>query len=158
MDEINIGNTWVSVIITYIDNIIDEEWFIRSRNKYENWTISPSHWLVNRVSDLMNNNDLFLEYANSFWTDSILAKNSIQYVTLWLIKNDEIINPENENVTIELVNWQKFQWEIDMWGVIKIKHLFENKSFIPLIQPNINRILLVNRNNIKKIEIQKKLD
>lgn len=152
MDWIWENNTKEIVAITYLDIELSENWLVKKMNKTENWVISFPAWLASRVSDILNNLDHFLEFTTLLWLDTIISKKLILYVSL--IFNSAQVNPNINWVfaTVELINGQKLFWELNLGWRLSIKQLIESKTFIPLIQSDINRILLINRDNIKTIQ------
>lgn len=155
MDWLNESGDWEQVTITYLDIEIGDSGLIKRMNKTDVWIIKIPIWMVSRVSDFLNNPDFFLEYTNSIWIDWIIAKKAILYVTPSELIDIDRLNINSVYVTVELINSQKFFWEVNLWWKYNVKQLFETKPFIPLLQRDISRILILNKDNIKKIEIQR---
>lgn len=151
MNSIIENDNLEQVSITYIDLEIWDNWIIKTINKTETGSII-FWWMSNRVSDVLNNWDNFLEFTNNLWVELIISKQSILYIipNSWI--NKEALNINSVFANIELINWQKFFWEVNLAWKIGLKQLLESKQFIPLIQNDINRVVLINRNNIKIAE------
>lgn len=153
--------TWIAnhiweekVVIWYMDDpkklVLDDEnkkWYSE-----ELWLIKIPHHRK-RLSDLLNDNDIFLEYTNKVGDLITINKNAILFVLLNFTKVAEQISYNRSNLEIDLKRWLRFKWMINTEWKISYKQSLEKRWFVPVDykQWDVYRTVIINRNNIMRI-------
>ncbi|MDD2566228.1 MAG: hypothetical protein PHZ26_03960 [Candidatus Gracilibacteria bacterium] len=106
-----------------------------------------------RLSDLLNNEEIFLEYENKTGELITINKNAILFIILDGKKSAEEIKYESSQLRIELKRGIEFSGMINIGGKTGFRQSLEKRWFIPVDvkQGGVFRTAIINRNNIMRI-------
>lgn len=118
----------------------------------ELWLIKiPQH--RKRLSDLLNDSEIFLEYENKIGDLITINKNAILFVLLNFTKTIDKMNYNSSMLEIELKRWVRFKWYINTEWRVNYRQSLEKRWFIPVDYKHweLFNTIIINRNNIMRI-------
>ena len=136
----------------------DPKDIMASEDKAIRW-YKNERWIVRisthgkRLSDLLNEPDIFLEYKNNLWDLITINKSAILFIILDGEKTPEQIKYDSAELEIYFKRWLKCIWKINTEWRVNYKQALEKRWFVPVDtkKEETYKTIIANRDNIMRI-------